>query len=68
MSEIHTRMPVILDSNKADIWLSPIPLYRDQLDYVLAPPQNGTLLIQKVSTDVNNARHNSKNLIYPIGS
>jgi putative SOS response-associated peptidase YedK len=66
MSDIHNRMPVILDKRKSEVWLSPIELYSDQLDYLLAPAPNHSLNIQRVGTDVNNSRHNSKDLIYPL--
>lgn len=66
MSNIHSRMPVILDVKKYEMWLSPVRLYRDQLDYILSPASDNTLDIFEVTTDVNDARHNSKELIYPL--
>jgi len=66
MAKIHARMPAILDDKKSEIWLSPISLYRDQLDYILSPAPNNSLTIQKVSSAVNDARHNTKELIYPL--
>jgi len=66
MSEIHKRMPAILDKQQADLWLSPVDLDQAQLDDLLGPAPSGTIEIAKVSTDVNNVRNNSADLIYPF--
>lgn len=66
MSKIHDRMPVILDKNKMDMWLEPIELTQSMLDDLLAPAPDGTLELTRVSTEVNNTRNNSKDLIYPL--
>lgn len=66
MAEIHERMPVILDKSKMDMWLEPGELTQGQLDDLLAPAPDGTLLLQRVSTEVNNTRNNKKELIYPL--
>ncbi len=66
MAEIHTRMPAILNKTQMDQWLEPIDLHRDQLDQLLAPLPDGSLTLVRVSTEVNNARNNSKELIYPL--
>jgi putative SOS response-associated peptidase YedK len=67
MSEIHNRMPVILDKQKMDMWLEPGVLSQSQLDDLLASAPDGTLELTRVSTEVNNTRNNSKELIYPLG-
>lgn len=66
MSEIHNRMPVILNQQQMDLWLEPVDLSREQLDDVLASAPDSSLNIVRVSTEVNNARHNKKELIYPL--
>jgi putative SOS response-associated peptidase YedK len=66
MSEIHNRMPAILDSQQADIWLSPLELDQDQIDDVLKPAPDSSMQLFKVSSEVNNARNNSEELIYPL--
>lgn len=66
MSAIHTRMPAILDSTKAERWLEPTALNQDELDDLLAPLPDNSLSIERVSTAVNNTRNNSKDLIYPL--
>lgn len=66
MSKIHNRMPALLSEKEIEIWLGPTELARSQLDDLLAPSSDNTLNIVAVSTDVNNARNNSKELIYPL--
>lgn len=66
MADIHTRMPAILSKEQMDLWLEPIDLHQDQLDQLLAPLPDGSLDIVRVSTLVNNAGHNSSELIYPL--
>ncbi len=66
MSSIHTRMPAILTKEQMDIWLSPTPLTQAQVDDLLSPPPDGSVQMVPVSTEVNNARNNSKELIYPL--
>lgn len=66
MSEIHNRMPAILNKDQMDIWLEPIDLHQDQLDQLLAPAPDGLLRVVRVGKAVNNASHNSKELIYPL--
>ncbi len=66
MSEIHDRMPVVLDKQKMDMWLEPGEISQGQLDDLLAPAPDGTLELTRVSTEVNNTRNNKKELIYPL--
>lgn len=66
MSEVHNRMPVILTKQAMDIWLSPIELEAEQLHDLLKPAGDGSLKVTKVSTKVNFAGHNDKELIYPL--
>lgn len=66
MSEVHNRMPVILNKEQASVWLSPLELSRAQVDDLLQPAQDGTLRINKVSRDVNNSQNNKLELIYPL--
>lgn len=66
MSDIHNRMPAILNKEQMDIWLSPIPLTQAQVDDLLSPSPDGSVQMVLVSTEVNNARNNSKELIYPL--
>jgi putative SOS response-associated peptidase YedK len=66
MKNIHTRMPAILNQQQMDMWLEPRDLDKAQLDDLLRPAPDRSLNIVRVSTEVNNARHNSKKLIYPL--
>lgn len=66
MSDIHNRMPAILTKEQMDIWLNPIELTREQVDDLLTPSPDGSVQMVPVSTEVNNARNNSKELIYPL--
>lgn len=66
MSSLHDRMPVILNKDQSDIWLSPLELTADQADDILKSAPNGSLEIIKVSTKVNSIRNNSEDLIYEM--
>lgn len=67
MSEIHKRMPAILDRKQAVAWMEPMNLNQDQIDSLLGPAPDGSLNVARVSTDVNSVRNNSEDLIYPLG-
>ena len=66
MSDIHYRMPAILNKEQSDIWLSPLELTQDQVDDILMPSPDGSLELVKVSRDVNSPRNNNEKLIYPL--
>ncbi len=66
MSNIHTRMPAILNKQQMDLWLEPTELSREQAEAILSPAPDGTVQMVKVSTKVNNAHNNSEDLIYPL--
>lgn len=66
MSQIHTRMPAILTKEQMDIWLSPTALTKDQVDDLLGASVDGSVEIVRVSTEVNDAHHNTSSLIYPM--
>jgi putative SOS response-associated peptidase YedK len=66
MESIHNRMPVILNKEQSDVWLSPIVLDQHQVDDLLKPAPNNSLKLTKVSKEVNNTRNNSEKLIYPL--
>lgn len=66
MSDIHTRMPTILNKQQMDLWLEPTELSRELAEAILAPSPDGTVTMIKVSKEVNNARNNSEELIYPL--
>jgi putative SOS response-associated peptidase YedK len=66
MNDIHNRMPSILTQEQMDIWLNPVELTREQVEDLLSPSPDGSVQMVAVSTEVNNARNNSKELIYPL--
>lgn len=66
MKEIHNRMPAILTKDAMDVWLSPVDLHEAELHDVLHSAPDDSLIITRVSADVNNARNNGKELIYPL--
>ncbi len=66
MSDVHNRMPAILTKEQSDIWLSPLELTQSQVDNILTPSPDGSVVLAKVSKDVNNPRNNRKELIYPL--
>jgi putative SOS response-associated peptidase YedK len=66
MSKIHDRMPVILRREHEALWLSDGQLSEDDLGDVLKPYPSGEMRAHMVSTDVNNPRNDSENLIRPL--
>ncbi len=66
MSDIHNRMPVILNKQAMELWLSPLELEPDQIHDILKSAPDGSLNLEKVSTKVNYSGHNEKELIYPL--
>lgn len=66
MGDIHNRMPAILTQEQMDIWLSPTELTRGQVEDLLSPSPDGTVQMVPAYTEVNNARNNSKELVYPL--
>jgi putative SOS response-associated peptidase YedK len=66
MSDIHTRMPVILTKEQADVWLAPGELSQDLVYDLLKPAPDGSLNIVQVGKDVNSTRNNFEKLIYPL--
>jgi putative SOS response-associated peptidase YedK len=63
MSKIHDRMPVILRREHEALWLSDGQLSEDDLGEVLKPYPSGEMRAHTVSTDVNNPRNDSEDLI-----
>jgi putative SOS response-associated peptidase YedK len=67
MTPIHHRMPVILPSDRYDLWLDPT-IERSQLLQSLLQPLNGDRLqAHPVSTKVNNPRNDSPDCLRSVG-
>lgn len=66
MSEVHHRMPVILDVEDFDQWLTPEEKPADQLRGLLRPYESGNLVGHQVSPYVNSPKNDSSDCILPI--
>jgi putative SOS response-associated peptidase YedK len=67
MSPIHDRMPVILPQSAWDAWLDPENQDLESLSGLLLPASDSLLTVRAVSTEVNNVRNKSPELIEPVG-
>ncbi|MFA6648054.1 MAG: SOS response-associated peptidase [Candidatus Izemoplasmatales bacterium] len=66
MSEIHDRMPVILDQESAKIWLNPNLKDTDALKKILNPYDSNEMEIYQVSSKVNNPKNKNHEVIDEI--
>ena len=66
MSELHDRMPVVLEGKARDAWLSVDDTETELLDELLKPLADGSLTMYQVSKDVNYVRNNNGELIAPL--
>ena len=64
-SQIHDRMPVILDEADYDTWLDPTVDDREMLERLLVPFPADRMTARPVSQYVNNARHEGPECIGP---
>lgn len=65
MQSIHQRMPVILASTAAAVWLDQHVTAPDELLPLLVPCESASMETYAVSPTVNSARHNSPACIAP---
>lgn len=65
MEPIHDRMPLILDSQDYDMWLSP-DTPADQLNHLLRPFDPAHLLAYPVGTAVNKPQNDTPDIIEPV--
>jgi putative SOS response-associated peptidase YedK len=68
MSEIHNRMPVVLDDSEWATWLDPHPRNPGELMAFLGPREGPELRITPVSRLVNDVRNDGPELVVPIGA
>lgn len=66
MKNIHDRMPVILDKASEKIWLNPQEDNPDTLSNLLIPFDSNQMTYYKISSLVNNASNESKDIINEI--
>jgi len=65
VAAVHNRMPMILDGRAASTWLASGSKPSD-LEPLLKPYDPDKMTSYRVTRDVNNARNNSEELIYPL--
>lgn len=66
VSELHDRMPVVLQPQNWEQWLSPLERRVDALQELLVPAPEDLLDFFAVSTEVNNARNQGEQLLAPL--
>ena len=65
MERIHDRMPVVLEPESFDLWLTAEPDERAALDGLLRPAEAGTLVHHAVGRAVGNIHNDGPELIEP---
>lgn len=65
VSRIHERMPVILAAVDHPLWLDPEEHRPEKLQPLLRPVDDGRLVLQPVSTYVNNPRNEGEKCLEP---
>jgi putative SOS response-associated peptidase YedK len=65
MSQIHNRMPVILDASDREAWLDPSTA-ADDLRSLIRPAPDGILDAYRVSTRLNNPRYDEADILDPF--
>jgi putative SOS response-associated peptidase YedK len=66
MSELHDRMPVILERADWERWLDPAIEDAEVLEDLLDPPEDRVIAFHPVRPEVGNVRNNRPELIEPI--
>jgi putative SOS response-associated peptidase YedK len=66
MQPVHDRMPVLIPKSKWAEWLDPRNDAIDDLSSLFTRPDDGSLGMVPVSTEVNNVRNNGPELVEPI--
>ena len=67
MGDIHDRMPVVLDPVVLDEWLDPANRDKPELESLLVPSPEGTLVHRAVGRAVGNVRNDGPELIEAAG-
>ncbi|WP_144479715.1 SOS response-associated peptidase [Cytobacillus oceanisediminis] len=66
--KVHDRMPVILPENRIGMWLDRSIDNTDELKKLLVPYEAGEMESYAVSTEINSAKNEGKELIAPLNS
>ena len=62
---LHDRMPCLVEPDDFDRWLTPTVVDDAATERLLAPAPEGTLVTDRVSTRLNNVRHEGPELMTP---
>ena len=63
MAPVHDRMPVFVPQDRWEEWLDPTNDDLATLSTIFEPTDDGSLVMDAVSTDVNNIRNNGPDLL-----
>jgi putative SOS response-associated peptidase YedK len=63
MDDIHHRMPVVLEAEVLEEWLDPANRDKPELESLLVPSPDGTLVHRAVGREVGNVRNDGPELI-----
>ncbi len=66
MDGIHDRMPVVLERGTWDLWLDRTVTDRDELESMLCPAPEGTLVHHAVGRAVGSTNNNGPQLLDPV--
>jgi putative SOS response-associated peptidase YedK len=66
LSQVHDRMPVILDPEAYDLWLDEDIRKQDLRKELLRPYPGSEMIAYPVSTAINSPRHQGEELVQPI--
>jgi putative SOS response-associated peptidase YedK len=66
LSDIHQRMPVVLDTAAMDRWLDPVVQDREELVSLLEPAPSDWFAAHPVSTLVNKVAIDGPELLEPL--
>lgn len=66
MTELHDRMPMIIDLDDAELWMDREETEPEPLEHLLQPIAAERMEAYPVSTDVNSVRNNRPDLTEPI--
>lgn len=66
--KVHDRMPVILPKDKQHVWLNPSIQDFQELKQLLVPYDANSMKSYQISTAINSAKNEGKELILPLNS
>jgi putative SOS response-associated peptidase YedK len=66
LSEVHDRMPVILHESDYDLWLDTDEASSEEVQSLLVPYPGEQMVFFRISTHVNNPRHEDAACVEPV--